>query len=376
MTTTDHLNTPDNSLVHYHHPDPVLQTTVQSWLFAELLPWQKDTWQYFTNHYQNPTKALPHAILIGGNAGTGKRAFVYRFVAWAFCQNNQKHDTQTACGHCESCQWLIANTHPNLYQLPKPLLEAEKSPKKNQILDESPTHQATTTIKIDDIRTMQPFVQQSSHGVRIVVIHQADQMTLGASNALLKTLEEPADNVLMFLLSDTPSQLLPTIRSRLQSFKVSHILPHQSLDFMQNQLPNAHLTDLEQVNHLSAYAPFVAMDMLHSQWYQHRQMWINSWQAVRSGNRTPIQASNYWQKNLSLSDFLYLSQIMLIEVGYIVNQLPSLQSDLNWDKLQPMPKMLGILSLQNVIEQIWQDRRQHIQDKLCYDKLINAMQLC
>ena len=101
------------------------------------------------------------------------------FVAWAFCQNNQKHDTQTACGHCESCQWLIANTHPNLYQLPKPLLEAEKSPKKNQILDESPTHQATTTIKIDDIRTMQPFVQQSSHGVRIVVIHQADQMTLG-----------------------------------------------------------------------------------------------------------------------------------------------------------------------------------------------------
>ena len=376
MTTTDHLNTPDNSFVHYHQPDPVLQTTVQSWLFAELLPWQKDTWQYFTNHYQNSTKALPHAILIGGNAGTGKRAFVYRFVAWAFCQNNQKHDTQTACGHCESCQWLIANTHPNLYQLPKPLLEAEKSPKKNQILDESPTHQATTTIKIDDIRTMQPFVQQSSHGVRIVVIHQADQMTLGASNALLKTLEEPADNVLMFLLSDTPSQLLPTIRSRLQSFKVSHILPHQSLNFMQNQLPNAHLTDLEQVNHLSSYAPFVAMDMLHSQWYQNRQMWINSWQAVRSGNRTPIQASDYWQKNLSLSDFLYLSQIMLIEVGYIVNQLPSLQSDLNWDKLQPMPKMLGILSLQNVIEQIWQDRRQHIQDKLCYDKLINAMQLC
>ena len=58
-----------------------------------------------------------------------------------------------------------------------------------------------------------------------MVIHQADAMTLAASNALLKTLEEPAENVLMLLISDSPCSILPTIRSRLQSFSVSHVTP-------------------------------------------------------------------------------------------------------------------------------------------------------
>ncbi|ELA08838.1 DNA-directed DNA polymerase [Moraxella macacae 0408225] len=372
-------NKPKDSTV-YHPIDPVDQTVIKNWLFDDLLPWQRTTWQYFTEHFNDGVK-LPHALLIAGNAGTGKRAFVYRFVAWAFCQ--QKSNIDTACGKCESCQWLLANTHPNLYQIP-PLAvsEIDKKPKKtNQLQDQSPTHQHSALIKIDDIRQMQPFVQQSSDGIRMVVIHQADSMTLGASNALLKTLEEPAPNVLLFLISDTPSQLLPTVRSRLQFFNVSDINPKQSLDFMQQRLANVDpsdfdLFDLKQVNQMSGFAPFVAMDMLYSEWYQQRQIWLNSWQAVRSASRGVIQASDYWQKTLSLSDFLYLSQLMLLEIGNYCNDLPVAQTDIQFDKLQPKPDLRAILHLQNVINQIWLDRRQHIQDKLCYDKLINALQMC
>lgn len=376
----------------FYRPDPVTHATVQSWLFADLLPWQQQSWTYLTEHFPN----LPHAMLFAGNAGTGKRAFVYRFVAWALCQQKTTNHQgiATACGQCESCQWLIANTHPSVYQLPISLQEdtssdnrsitAKKKASKatarstNKPIDEAPVHEQAATIKIDDIRQIQPFVQQSSDGVRLVIIHQSEAMTLGASNALLKTLEEPADNVMLCLLTDTPSQLLPTIRSRLQSFDVSHLSPQQSIDYMQEQLaafnPNISLTDLQQVNQLSGNAPFVAMDMLHTNWYQHRQTWIASWQAVRSGQRSPIQASDYWQKTLTLSDLLFLSKLMLNEIVNTQMLQQSGMTDINLEKLEPLPSLKALFELQQIIDEIWQDRRQHIQEKICYDKLIFAMQ--
>lgn len=364
------------NLRHYYKPDPVTHATVQSWFFADLLPWQQQSWQYVTEHFPN----LPHAMLFAGNAGTGKRAFVYRFVAWALCQNKTTNhqSVATACGQCESCQWLVANTHPNLYRLPS--IDEDKSTdtdkkkptKSTKLTDEAPTHEQSAVIKIDDIRQLQPFVQQSSEGMRIVVIHQSDAMTLGASNALLKTLEEPADNVLICLITDTPSALLPTIRSRLQAVAVSHITPEQSLDFMRQLRPEANPNDLAQANQLSGFAPFVAMNMLTTRWYQHRQTWLNSLHAIRTGQRTPLQASDYWQKTLTLSDFLYLSKLMLTLLANA--QIDSQPSDLNLQKLDPLPSLMAIFRLQQIIDEIWQDRRQHIQDKLCYDKLMVAMQ--
>lgn len=390
MSNTQHENYNEKfeqlavATAHFYHPDPIAHSTVKPWLFADLLAWQCPTWQYLTEHFPN----IPHAMLFAGNAGTGKRAFVYRFVAWALCQQKTVNgqNLATACGHCDSCQWLIANTHPSLYQLPSVLDDDSETPTKKsskkaiekktaKLQSEAPIHEQTALIKIDDIRELQPFVQQSSGRVRFVVIHQAHAMTLGASNALLKTLEEPADNVLICLISDTPSQLLPTIRSRLQSFAVSQVSAEQSLDFMQRLLPTANPDDLQQVNALSDNAPFVALDMLHSSWYQHRQTWLNTWQAIRSQQRSPLQASDYWQKTLSLSDFLYLSKLMLnaVVIQSISDSEPS-NNNLNWQKLDPSPTLAAIFALQQIIDEIWQDRRQHIQDKLCYDKLLYAMQ--
>lgn len=379
MTNSTSTHTP------FYLADPVDWQTVQTWLFAPLLPWQQGQWQYFTEHFPK----LPHAILFAGSAGTGKRAFTYRLVAWLLCENKLlDHNSQNpsvACGHCASCQWLKSNTHPNLLTVPTivgPEIEnnektdAKKSAKKPTLTDTSPTHHNTQSIKIDDIRAMTEFVQTRAEGVKIVVVHQAESMTLGASNALLKTLEEPADNVLILLLSDTPSRLLPTIRSRLQQFNVSKMTAEQSLAFMQAQLANTNqytMQHLAQANTISGFAPFVAMDMLVSAWYQQRQTWLNSWQAIRAGQRTVVQASDFWQKQLSLSDFLFLSQLMLADIISLSMQLSPNQTDIDWQKLQPLPPILALYALQQTMTQIEQDRRQNIQEKLCYDKLLGQM---
>ncbi len=393
----------------FYQPDPVEWQTVQAWLFGTLLPWQQENWRYFTQH----VATLPHAILFSGNAGTGKRAFTYRLVAWLLCTNKptpnannannplqnhpQPDEFSPACGHCPSCHWLMSNTHPNLLTIPTILgldnaslvisngegednsrktEKASSHAKKNTLTDTSPTHHSVASIKIDDIRAMADFVHGRSDGLRIVVIHQADSMTLGAANALLKTLEEPAQNVLLFLLSDTPSKLLPTVRSRLQRFNISQMTANQSLAFMQQQLPknnNYVAQNLAQVNTISGFSPFVAMDMLNRVWYQQRQVWLNSWQAIRAGQRTALQASDFWQKQLSLSDFLFLSQLMLTDIVTLSLQLTPKQSDIDWQKLQPLPPVLALYALHHTIEQIAQDRWQNIQEKLCYDKLLGQM---
>ncbi|MDI9804125.1 hypothetical protein QM321_22780, partial [Citrobacter koseri] len=57
-------------------------------------------------------------------------------------------------------------------------------------------------IKIEKIRDLLPFVQQTGEGWRVVVIEPAEALNLASSNALLKTLEEPGERVVLILLAD------------------------------------------------------------------------------------------------------------------------------------------------------------------------------
>jgi DNA polymerase III delta prime subunit len=74
------------------------------------------------------------------------------------------------------------------------------------------------SIGIEEIRTVTTFLSrqpiQSAHNT--VIVHQAHLLTLPAQNAFLKTLEEPPANSQIYLVTDFPHQLLPTILSRVQ----------------------------------------------------------------------------------------------------------------------------------------------------------------
>lgn len=82
------------------------------------------------------------------------------------------------------------------------------------------------TIKIDAIRKLirQLSFKSFQGNYRLVLVDEAEKMTIGAANALLKTLEEPPPSVLFILLTTTPDKLPLTIRSRCQTvlFQVSH----------------------------------------------------------------------------------------------------------------------------------------------------------
>jgi len=88
---------------------------------------------------------------------------------------------------------------------------------------------AEPSISIQKIKTLTKFLSHKPYqnDQKIVFIPQADQLTLPAQNALLKTLEEPPAHSLIILVSPHQNQLLPTIISRCE---IHRLIPDSSLN--------------------------------------------------------------------------------------------------------------------------------------------------
>jgi DNA polymerase-3 subunit delta' len=150
---------------------------------------------------------MPHALLLVGPAGLGKREFLQRFVRGLLC--SQPHDGE-ACGECRSCLLLAAGTHPDYVQLSFGL-------RKDGV--------QRSEIVVDQIRELSARLSMSSQfgGWQVVTIDPADAMNAAAANALLKTLEEPSPQTLLLLVADAPWRLPQTIRSRCQ--RIEFLVP-------------------------------------------------------------------------------------------------------------------------------------------------------
>lgn len=146
---------------------------------------------------------IAHAYLFHGDEGIGKQLVALRFAQAINCEAGDGPDGPDACGACRSCMQIEARTHPDF------------------LVTEPDPELANPQIKIEQIRELeQQIVYQPLIGLKkIFLINDADRMTLGAANALLKTLEEPPDHSVLLLVSSRPSALPATVRSRCQSLR-------------------------------------------------------------------------------------------------------------------------------------------------------------
>ena len=366
----------------------VVETT-DSMYFAPLLPWQRELWSQLTQRVLTSQQSLPHALLAAGMQGMGKRAFVWRFVAWLLCHERDRHPTG-ACTECESCQWLKSGTHPSLQVLPiacmpngvdhadnTEKLSSKATDKKNAKAVSS----STLKIKVDDIRALQPFIYQGGQGMRICVLDHAEQMTVAAANALLKTLEEPQAQVHLFLISDTPAQLLPTIKSRVQQLALQTIEPAVAIDYVTKALGHTINREavskmaIEQLIQLANGAPLAAVALAQAPWYSKRALWLTTWQALRSGKRSSVAASDYWQKQLSIKEFIQLSERMLLDIKRICLGLNELQTDINLSEALAsyQPDALNLEVFGDSLQQTKVALQQNVQEKFAYDKLMQEL---
>ncbi|OOR91108.1 hypothetical protein B0181_03755 [Moraxella caviae] len=359
------------------------QTVFDDSAFATKYAWQDDAWAQLITQYQQGR--LPHAMLAAGMAGIGKRAFVWRFVAWLLCENkfagtadnssDDSLDTQSnlpaqfACGHCESCTWLKAGTHPDVLVLPKS--------------DDDSAQKFERSIKIDDIRNVQEYSHSKGKGERVIVLDYADTLTIAAANALLKTLEEPRSGVHLLLITDHVSRLLPTIKSRVQALPLEQIDERYSLEFLKNILVNDSLNNAndwqvraKMLLALADGAPLVAADLPQQAWFAHRGTWLKTLAALRTGRRSVMAASDYWQGELTLAQFCMLSRVMLLDLWRMGLGLPSLHTDLSVaDTLASVPSLAtaDFDAMLNQLNDTAIATTQNVQEKFAYDALMSVL---
>jgi DNA polymerase-3 subunit delta' len=183
---------------------------------AAIYPWQEPAW----TQLQTLRARLPHAILFHGAAGTGKADFIEHFAQSLLCENAGPGGH--ACGQCVSCGWFVQQNHPDFRRVRPESFEDELSGEGEEGEEKKAAKTKTPSkeIKIEQIRQLSDFMNISTHrqGLRVVVLYPAEALNMPASNALLKTLEEPPPGTVFLLSSNSLDRLLPTILSRCRKF--------------------------------------------------------------------------------------------------------------------------------------------------------------
>jgi DNA polymerase-3 subunit delta' len=180
-------------------------------------PWLEPLWTQWVTLGER----LPHALLIAGAPGLGKRDLAEALAARLLCESPALDGR--ACGHCTPCQWRLSGNHPDLRRL-TPASEEKPTAEESAEGGEAEGGKAKSAwILIDQVRAVQEALTMTAHrGRRVVIVDPAEAMNAFTANALLKLLEEPPEGCMFLLISAAPRRLLPTIRSRCQQWHAPH----------------------------------------------------------------------------------------------------------------------------------------------------------
>lgn len=266
--------------------------------------WQAKQWQQLWQ--ANLKQRLPHAILLSGIEGIGKLDFALHLAQALLC--SEVNSVGDPCNECHACRLVLTHAHPNIKQL-----EPEK-----------PGH----AIKVDQVREIGEFVQQSSFQgeYRFAIINPAHSMNMNSANALLKTLEEPAEGAIIILISDRSGHLPATIRSRCHKILFSQPDKKLAVEWLQSQRLEGEMP-IEQRLRLSYGAPLLAANLQNDDALS-RSDFYQALLEVANKKSTLITHAAKWQKADPIRwidlFFNWVSDLVKVQLGaknqFILNQ--------------------------------------------------------
>lgn len=234
-------------------------------------PWQQQQWELMLRTHREGR--LPHALLITGAEGLGKRRFADALAASLLCSSPDMHGT--TCGACRGCDLSQAGTHPDLTFI------GPEEPGKG--------------IPVDVIRefTSKESLTAQAGGYKIVIIEPADAMNRAAANSLLKTLEEPGYSTFIVLISAQPGRLPATIRSRCRVLQMG--MPDQEVarSWLSGQVAGL---DPALLLALASGAPLKALALADAQLLELRVKLLSDFAAIVQGNADPVTVAAAWCK--------------------------------------------------------------------------------
>ena len=172
---------------------------------------------------------MPNKILLSGKKGLGKSTLAYHIVNYILSLNEDKKynvDKFIINSENKSFKLVQSNSHPNFYLID--LMNEKKS------------------IDVAQVRDMITYTNKScfNNTPRFIIIDNIENLNKNSVNALLKVIEEPNEKIFFILINNNEKKILPTLKSRCLTFKIS-LTFNQSINVV-NQLLNKNI--LEEIN--------------------------------------------------------------------------------------------------------------------------------
>lgn len=191
------------------------------------------------------SERLPHAWLIHGPRGIGKATLAFRFARFVLNGGSSapglfggSPDGLSLDPANEVFRRVASGGHGDLMTVERGV---------------DPKGKVRSVIPVEDARNVVSFLRKTSSegGWRVVVVDPIDDMNVSATNALLKILEEPPNDVLLLLISHQPARLLPTIHSRCCHLPLSPLSEDSVLSLLQQHRPELDPAEAQALARLS-----------------------------------------------------------------------------------------------------------------------------
>jgi len=232
---------------------------------------------------------VPHAVLLSGSNGLGKLALARNMAHMALCENLSDSGP---CKECSACHLFTANNHPDFT-----MVSAEKS-----------------IIKVDQIRKLtQKIILSSTKGLfRVIIVENAEQMNKAAANALLKTLEEPPEKVVIILTTSEVGSLLPTIKSRCVKINVPIPAYNDAYEWLKNNSQSSSSEEIKLSLSLTNGAPITALTILDNELLLQVKTMISDLKDLVNHQKTILEITKRWNTEELYVHFSMLASYFLM----------------------------------------------------------------
>jgi DNA polymerase-3 subunit delta' len=295
---------------------------------------------------------LGHALLFVGPPGVGKRLLADTLARALLCRETDAQGFP--CGGCRSCTQMAAGSHPDYIEL----APGEDS----------------REIKVAQTREFSRRLRLTAHyGRRVGLIVPPEALNASAANSLLKSLEEPPAGVHVLLVSERPSVVLATIRSRCQRVRVP--------------LPDAAATrtwaeeqGIGEALALARGAPLRAEALAAAGIGERQSRWRDDLAALAAGGETPLTVAERWHKEPpgELLDWLYLTVSDLLKHACGIDSSRWVQSA-HAQRLISVAKSMDGARLRRVVPAIVEARRlldSNVDRQLLWESLAIELWIC
>lgn len=222
---------------------------------------------------------------------------------------------------------------------------------------------SSNTFGVDDVRKVIEEVNKKPYegNKKVIIMYKCDKMTAQAQNALLKTIEEPPDGVFLILLSDSLEQILETIQSRCQIYKLTPLSKDEILEYIDEHYGSLNSEERQSAVAYSMGIPgkidrFIKDEKLK----QVRDLCIELFDDILSRNKKMVIKYQEAFNNLKdEKDDLIDILLLYIRDLLVIKELNKIERVINIDKIEKLEliaRKISYKKLSNMLEYIKEAR--------------------